>query len=261
MRFPPKGAARSAGGAAINSRRARFTVPGVDSITNSETGRTTRIWPKSPLQPKAINAFSCFPTSAEFRSRAFSRVGAKVIHHPIDHDTRDGDVKPDRERDSRDSPVLGKALPKGQKKRPQRERHEADGENRMGYENREKDRAHPIVSRKRLVAQRRDLNHVTDQKQDRDAEIRDHEIAVSPALPAANRHERGHEQDGAQRVQTRNCDGDPFQQRCFPRLRRMLFPNLALDAKAVIHSRATAPLGARVLYCLCYSTSRSALPV
>jgi len=92
-----------------------------------------------------------------------------VIHHPIDHDARDRDVEPDRKCDSRDSPVLGKALPKNKEKRPQHERYEANGENRMGYENREKDRANPIVSRKLLVTQRRDLNYVTDQKQDRDA--------------------------------------------------------------------------------------------
>ena len=143
---------------------------------------------------------------AEFQSRVTSRVGAEVVHHPIDHDTRDRNVKPNRKCDSRDSPVLGKTLPKGQKKRPQRERHEANGENRMGYENRQKDCAHPIVSRKRLVAQRRDLNHVTDQKQDRDAEIYDHEIAVSFALPATNRRKRGHEQGRTQCVQARNCD-------------------------------------------------------
>ena len=102
--------------------------------------------------------------------------------------------------------MLGKALPKGQKKRSQHERYEANGEKRMGYENREKDHANPIVSRKRLVAERRNLSHVTDQKQDRDAEIRDHEIAVPLALPATNRRERGYEQDRAQCVQARNCD-------------------------------------------------------
>ena len=102
-----------------------------------------------------------------------------MIHHPVDDDSRDGHVEPDWKGDPGDSPVFCETLAKRQEKGSQHEGYEANGEKGMG---------------------------------------REHQIAMFLALAPTNCRERGQEQNRAQRVQTRNDDGDPFEQRNFSRL-------------------------------------------
>jgi len=68
------------------------------------------------------------------------------IQHQINHDTRDRHVEPDRQRPAGDAPVRVESFSQRTNQSDQRQRYYGDGENGVGDEDREIDRANPTLA-------------------------------------------------------------------------------------------------------------------
>jgi hypothetical protein len=112
--------------------------------------------------------------------------GVDLVDHEVDDDAGDGDVEPERQGPAGDEAVLIEALEEGAAKRDDDERNDGDGEDGMGDEDGEVDRADPTLSLEQddLVSAEV-MDHVGDQEGAGDEEGGEHELFVEFALAGA----------------------------------------------------------------------------